>query len=124
MNLTATYDRDDQLAGAAGYKLRVNITAATGMDREVFVFRRVPTTPGCTADEFDHVASIVDMEDAPAGAPSAQSPWFRRSTVEFYFVSVADREDTARVLKEDINALLAALNLEYAVQEIVEHGEP
>lgn len=121
--LTVMYDRDDQEAGASGYKLRVRVTGAVGMAREVFVYNRRPATAGAPqVDVFDHVASSVDMEDVAPTAPPPTSPWYRSDEAEFYFMTLAERDDMVRIVREDLDMLTAALGLSYSVTELVEHG--
>ena len=106
----------------SGYLLTVTAVSSEGMGRGVFVFSRAPRQGGLTADVFSHVATSVDMEDVPERAPDSRGPFYRADTATFYMRTLEEREDLVRVIREDLDMLVAALSLDASVTETVEHG--
>ena len=102
------------------YDLTVEVTAATGMPQEVFVFKRsLPTLPAPPAqaqpadpvDLFISVADPVDLEEYPIGSPDManSNPYFRTKIVTLRYRDLVDLEQDWVYINEDIQGLVDAL---------------
>lgn len=111
----------DLAENAQSYDMKVEITEASDMPSEVFVFKRSlpllppPGTEGAVTqapDIFISVADPVDLEEYPVGAPdqSGTNPYFRLSSVDLKFRSVVDLNETWQYIIEDLTGLVAAVN--------------
>jgi hypothetical protein len=88
-----------------GYFITVTVTAAGQLPVELFVFQRQPLEAGTYKDVFCHIASLVDIEEYPVGAPNVNASFYRLAAVEFVFRSLNLLYQTLQDLKCDIHLL-------------------
>ena len=92
-----------------GIRIRFDIVEACGVDREVFAYRLLPTTPGTGDKEghFSHICSPVDIADWPKDAPLAGHvpEWFRLDYVDILIRSTAEAADFLWIVREDLASL-------------------
>jgi len=97
-----------------GFRIRVDVAAVSGgMTPEIFVYKRLPPDPetGTIVDEFQTIASFVDMADWPVGAPiSNGEPFFRSSVVELDVRSEADYQYIWTIILQQANQLCWAMD--------------
>ncbi len=107
-----------QLEEAANYgifRLRVVAHDPVGMEADVFVCLREPANhkTGELKDVFQNVASPVDMEEYPIGAPTTgetEFPFFRVAEVELDFRSTYDYQTALTDIREQVSVLISGLN--------------
>lgn len=114
------------------YNLRVIVTNAIDMPKEVFVYHRgvFPATGDATesaSDGFSHIATPLDLEEIPVNAPDMinEIPYFRTDMVQLSFRNVQDLKLTKEMIASDILLLVRALNQELTeMEEKVIDGTP
>ena len=92
-----------------GFALKAEVRAASGIPKEIFVFREgQPGPDGDTISEFMHIASPEDIQEIPAQAPKLDEgmPYFRLSEVTTWFRNVDDLELAKQLMKDDIATLI------------------
>lgn len=98
----------------SAYRLKIEITDATGMDTRCFVYRRgqPDAYSGEVTDTFFAVASPVDMADYPPDTPDPLKayPFFRKSVVELDLRSQALALETEALIVQELNVLVHAMN--------------
>ena len=106
------------------YNLRVVITNAIEMPKEVFVYHRgvFPATGDATAlaaDGFSHVASPFDLDEFPVNVPDLinEIPYFRTDMVQLSFRSIQELKLTKEMINSDLVLLVRALNQELTEME-------
>lgn len=115
------------------YWLKVEATAASGLDKAVFVFKRAvprtsPGTPAAPVDAFECVADPVDLDEFPLNEPDPANgmPYYRKSVVELAFRSFEDLSSTYDLIREDIDGLVEAVatKAQYSdtETEVISHG--
>jgi hypothetical protein len=86
---------------------------AENMPNEIFVYRRHPINPmtGEEFDEFFFIASPVDLEEYPVGAPDIGKdfPFFRTSSIDLLFRSTITAQEGKEEILAQIQVLLDAL---------------
>lgn len=103
------------------YDMTLEVTTATDMPREIFVFKKsLPTLPAppvqapaaAPGDLFISIADPVDLEEYPVDTPDManSNPYFRTKIVTLRFRSLVDLEDTWVYINQDIQGLVNALN--------------
>lgn len=103
------------------YDMTVEVTSATDMEQEIFVFKQaLPTLPAPPVqapaapakDLFVMVADPVDLEEFPVGSPDManSNPYFRLKIVTLRYRSLVDLEQDWVYINEDIQGLVNALN--------------
>jgi hypothetical protein len=108
-----------------GYRIRLEVIAATGLPLEVFVWQRKPilTEQFGYRDEFSCPASVADLEeyppDDPDPAPGAP-PFFRRSFTDLIFRNSELAADGLRILLCGLKTLVESVCLN---AELVEVGD-
>lgn len=110
------------------FRLRIEVTEAYEMDRNVFVYRRDSPTPNTTEvkDTFFAVASPVDMEEYPPGAPDPKHtfPFFRLAFVELDLRAVSLADSVWSTIKSEVCALVNGLDLLERLRPIEEFWCP
>ena len=96
------------------FRIRVEIGAETvGLedDDRIFVYRRLPPDPytGEEFDEFQTVASVVDLSQFPPEEPGEASPFFRLNYVELDFRSSIRVEEFWELIQREVCVLVEAL---------------
>ena len=116
VSITVEYARSEPTPLLQSYDLKVSVTSATDMPKEIFVFQRgvAPATPAGLqppSDRFTCIADPVDLEEFPVAAPAidAEMPYYRLSEVTMRFRSLSELEYTKDLIAEDIERLVAAL---------------
>ena len=113
-----------------GFRLRIQVAAVAGdMPPDVFVYYRRPADPhtGEIVDDFQTVASFVDLAEYPALSPNPElSPFFRLDYIEVDVRSVAHYQEVWQMIQAAVNSLIAALNRadQMVLAEEVWIGEP
>lgn len=94
-----------------GYILDLEVTAATDMPKEIFVWQSKVTFGTSQINQFINIASPNDLEEVPPNQPGADedNPFFRTNTLQFTFRSMVELEETWEYIKEDIQGLVDAL---------------
>ena len=93
------------------YRMRVEVTAVegAGLDRSIFIYRRVPISPytGVNYDDFCAVAGPAQMADVPIGEPDANRYWpfYRLDYVELDFTSPQLAEEVWNTIKNEARIL-------------------
>lgn len=133
LKLTRSEVRHVNYQHLGAFRLRIDATVPAGSDADphVFVYNRRPVNQyDATAelDDFQSVASPVDMAEYPVGGPDGNTtyPFFRTSYIELDLRSTAYVDEIWTTVVAEVDTLLRALDrlarLE-AVQE-VEVGPP
>ncbi len=109
-----------------GYRMRVEVEEAIGLDENIFVFQRQPLAAGeGYTDRFENVASPADLEEYPIGAPNdANRPFFRLSEIDLVFRAVSNVDEAWNLLNGEIQGLIETLDAmdELEVLEEVSFG--
>ena len=96
------------------YRLRLTVTAATGVTPQLFLYLQLPLIPGETENtgEFQGVCSPADLSEFPAFEPlqSADPPWFRHDTVDLLCRSVDEGMAAQLEIVQQLHQLLRALH--------------
>jgi hypothetical protein len=96
-----------------GFRLRVEVTAATNVDPNIFLYLLKPLAPGQDTPEatFQKVCSPRDMAAYPATSPpdDANPPWFRLDHVQLDFDNRAEVQATIDEIRVMIKELLDAM---------------
>ena len=114
--LTAEYYTTPTTVAMQAYTLRVVVTSASGLDREVFMFQRGAAVPPTSAesiiDNFVCICDPVDMEEIPVGAPDPlnEMPYYRLNEVTLSFRSVTELLATKDDIATDLTDLVRAIN--------------
>lgn len=129
-NLTVRYYyhkdvvEDTLLNPLYAYNLRVVVTNAINMPKEIFVYHRgvFPATGDASAeasDGFSHIATPLDLEEIPVNAPDMinEVPYFRTDMVQLSFRNIQDLKLTKEMINGDIILLVRALNQELTEME-------
>jgi len=94
-------------------RLRVTITAAVGLEKEVFLYRQMPLRAGETEPTgvCEGVCSAADMETHPTNEPleGADPPWFRLDHADFLLDSETEMLSAWADLHESLETLLMVL---------------
>ena len=97
-----------------GIRVRLSVTCAENMDREIFAYRIMPTDPttGERAAFFSHVCSPPDLVEWPknAAVPNSSPQWLRLPYVDLLVRSVEEADAMIYLLKEDILRLKTTLD--------------
>lgn len=126
-SLTVRYAKTDKRPGTVySHGLSVEVVNAVDMPKKIFViYRRVPSNvdpelqDSTTLDEFNHIATVVDLYEVPEDAPEfekAGSSAYRTAYWEFSFRNPSDLEDSLRLIKKDIAQLVRDFNSDRNVQ--------
>ena len=113
---------------APGRRALVTITEVSGLqDDIVFVYKQIPAVNGSPSDSvFSHIASVVDQEDFPVGAPDSGDVWFRANQLDLVVATDEQIEEILEFLKQDLKLLANAadqlLLLENPSSEIAPSG--
>ena len=98
------------------YWLKVEAVSAEGLDKGVFVFKRViprtaPGIPAAPVDTFECVADPIDLDEFPRDTPDTANgmPYYRLAVAELGFRSFEELESTYDLIREDIDGLVAAV---------------
>ena len=93
------------------HRLQAWISAYTDMDPNVFVHQLFPAVGSSPAeDRFVNWASVADLADRPIGAPGPDSPFFRTSSMDLVYRSVALLDNAVATMKTDLTNLIANLD--------------
>lgn len=133
IDITIEYGVSEDANPLHGYALTVTATASTGMPKEIFIFQQAAGLYP-PDDQFVCIADPVDLEEVPVepqeGAPdpieAAEMPYYRRDTVTLIFRSTITRDETKRLIAEDINTLVRSLQVMSEVvrtEEVVYRGD-
>lgn len=97
-----------------GIRVRLSVTCAENMDREIFAYRIMPADPttGERAAFFSHVCSPPDLVEWPknAATPNSSPQWLRLPYVDLLVRSVEEANDLVHLLKEDVLRLKTTLD--------------
>lgn len=97
------------------FRLHVRVVQAHLVDPNIFVFIRSPPTAAQNTyiDSFETVASPVDMQDWPVGAPnpSLGQQFFRLHELVLDFRSQTELDTAWTEIKTEVCGLMAALEL-------------
>ena len=107
----------DTMAGCS--RLQAWVSEYSDMDPKIFVYQRMPLTPGVTVapDVYTNVASAADMVEYPPDEPvdgsSSESytcPFFRLSSFDLVFRSDDLMVRSWATIKGDVRALISNLD--------------
>lgn len=97
---------------AQGYRMRLEVPEARGLDPNIFVFRVLLDAHDQTPyGRFDRVASPNDLEEYPAGVPQDWSDveCFRLAEVDLVFRSDVDRQAALDAIRSECDELILTL---------------
>ena len=111
-----------------GFRLRVQARDARNMSPNIFRYRRGPgLEAGTEVDEFDGVASSVDLEEFPVGSPDQNAQffvvngyairYFRKDTIDLVFRSRTEAEDAWTVIVDEVDTLVRSLRIRDAMRD-------
>ena len=115
-SLSVEYHTSPTTTPLQAYTLRIVVTDAVDMDKEVFMFQRgagkPPTSDEDIQDSFVCIADPVDMDEVPKGAPDLanEMPYYRLSEVTLSFRSITELVETKQDIVNDLKDLIRALN--------------
>ena len=95
------------------HRLQAWVADSTDVSPGVFVYQRYPPLPEETEpdDKFVNIASASDMAEYPLDEPvDAQHPFFRRTSIDLVFRSVAVMNQSWASIQADIRELMRNLN--------------
>jgi len=104
---------EDQIGTIEGYRLTVEISEASEMPKEIFVYRAQMMDPFTRLQkaEFEHVAMPSDLEETPINGVTEDSPLlFRLSTLDVLYRDKEELEQHWQDLQVDIQFLVSQLN--------------
>ena len=116
ISITVRYYKSEIVPPMQAYDLKAEVTAATDMPKEIFVFQRPPSN-NPEDDAFVCIADPVDLEEFPVNTPDLlnEMPYYRKATVELKFRDMTTLDETLELIKKDIEALLVALKASASV---------
>ncbi len=93
-----------------GVRLKLEVTEAAGVDKEIFVYQQRPldVTAGSYVGDFNHVCSPTDMGNYPVGQAQTEvpksglPPFYRSHFVDLLFDSIKDADEAEQAIWEDI----------------------
>lgn len=98
-----------------GIRVRIQIDDAILMPTKIFAYQVLPVKPGDTEAlaAFDHVCSVVDLEEYPEDAPneSDRPAWFRADYVDIFLRSQEEVRAFIAAVLEDIKILKNTLDI-------------
>lgn len=98
-----------------GIRVRIEADDATLMPTKIFAYQMLPVKPGETEPlaAFDHVCSVVDIEEYPEDAPDTNSrpAWFRADYVDVFLRSREEVRAFIAAVLEDIQILKNTLDI-------------
>jgi len=100
---TATLEQTRSIAVGGEYQILSEVTAATGLDIEVFVY-------SATTDLYSHMAMIDDMDDYPT-TKTVGVAYYRQASATQLFDTPTAADAAALVHSTRINELLYQYNL-------------
>jgi hypothetical protein len=106
-----------------GYRFRVQVSAACGVPREVFLWQRKPILSEELGykDDFSNVASPADLEEYPTLQPDPDlPPFWRRDFVDLVFRSLDLAEEGLAALLGDLRELVRSLCVQEDLKAIGE----
>ena len=103
-----------------GYLMKVIVTEAVNVDKEILVFQRFPPAN----DVFRNIASPADLQEYPIGSPIDNIPFFRLSEVRLVFRNITLADDAWTKIKAEVSSLVDTLSSfsDLSLVEIVEFG--
>jgi hypothetical protein len=104
------------------WPLRVTaLSTEPGLDSNIFVFHAQGTDAPTTGDMCEAVASIVQMNELPIGAPTEIDglpiPFYRKDSAEFHFHTSDALEEGMQIIKDDTQMLLRSFRTFNLIQE-------
>jgi hypothetical protein len=100
-----------------GYAMIVEVTNAVETAEEIFVIQKgiapaISNAQPEPTDQFIKVASPVDLQNYPPSPDDLveDMPYYRVSSVELWFRTEEERDDTWALIQEDVASLLNFLN--------------
>ena len=98
-----------------GIRVRIEADDATLMPTKIFAYQMLPVKPGDTEQlaAFDHVCSVVDIEEYPEDAPDENSrpAWFRADYVDVFLRSREEVRAFINAVLEDVQILKNTLDI-------------
>ena len=98
-----------------GIRVRIEADEATAMPTKIFAYQMLPVRPG--SDEqiatFDHVCSVVDLEEYPEdeAAPNSRPAWLRTNYVDVFLRSQEEVRAFVTSVLEDVQILKNTLDI-------------
>lgn len=102
MPVTLTHTQVRSVEAGPAYRTLDTVTASSGIDPEVFVFR-------VDNDAFEHVASVFDMDNLPntkLQAVADGKDWYRLATVQRDYDTLVQADEFADTLLARMKRLL------------------
>jgi hypothetical protein len=127
--ITVRYTHEEKQHGLFSYGLLVEVLSATDMTDKIFVIQRGVASATDTEvndpgelDTFQWIASPLELDQYPEGAPDLQNqiPYYRTNSVRFSFRSMDELVDTLALIKSDIEKLVGSLKAELALESVEE----
>ncbi len=114
-------------------RIRIEVLEAENMHSAIFLYNRLPPNPHANNEELDEfvtVASPIDLEEWPVGAPdySKVYPFFRQDFVELDVPGFTDANNIWLKIVDMTNILIQALEsltaLRSTAADLVWCGDP
>lgn len=102
---------DNYLPGTVPMRVTA-VSSEPGLESEIFVFHATSTTAPWTGDQFETIASVVQMQELPVDAPAPATedtpaiPFYRKDVVEFVLYTMEELEDIWKIIKEETKLLI------------------
>lgn len=98
------------------YRMRIVVSAVQGadLDKDLFIFKRMPPSPynDTDVDVFEAVVGPPQLADVPRGEPVADQAWpyFRTSEFTLDVASATQADEIWLEVQREISVLVSALN--------------
>lgn len=97
-----------------GTRIRIEVTAAVGMQTQIFAYRVVPAfaNQAFKTAQFSHVCGATNLEDYPAGLPISDAiEFFRLAYVDVFLHTPEEALEFRELIEDDVLQLQATLNV-------------
>lgn len=94
-----------------GYRMRIIVTEAVGVDDALFAYQVIPAVGGGTeyAAKFTNVCSPVDIEEYPRDVAESGKDFFRLTEVDIVFRNLKLLNDAWEKIQHDFTELVRTL---------------
>lgn len=110
-----------------GFRFKVEVVEAVGVDPNIFVYQRKPIISGTShEDVFTNVASPADLEEYAVGDVACPTePFFRLDCIDLVFRNITLAEDAWAAILQDVDQLIETLGFmnDLSSMEEVTFGE-
>ena len=108
VHIELTTTREQDLA-TSKYKVHYEVTNATGIDMNVFVYKQLldrDAASGCFKADFEAVATPKSMAEFAVDVPNSGQVFFRKKVVDLEFTSLELAQETDDYIHTDLEQLV------------------